>query len=91
MIENDFSYLKKVTKNKFSCEETLNKKFKKYLSAKLVSKIKNLDYDFSNKLNFEDLSSSQSKLIKELRGRKYLNNDQMAMLLDRTGMSRRDD
>jgi hypothetical protein len=91
MIEDDFSNLKKISGTSFDSEKQISKKFKKYLSAKLVSRIQNLSYDFTKVLNFEDLKSSQSKLIKELRGRKYLDNDQMAMLLDRSGLSRRDD
>jgi hypothetical protein len=65
------------------------KKVKKYLEPNMFTKFSNLDFDFKDSLKMEELKQSQSKLIKELRGRRYLNSDQVNNLLDVTGMHRR--
>jgi len=61
------------------------------LSHSVASRIDYLSGSLRSQLDIQELKSTQDKLLRELRGIRYLQKDQMAILLNQSGLSKMED
>lgn len=73
LIETDYSDLKSMTLGVINIEKEFHPKYKKYLQPKVISLIQGLGKSFEGVINYHTLDQTQNKLIKELRGKRFLN------------------
>ena len=82
LIDTDFSQISKTISQREDIQKKLHPKFKKYLDSKAIAKLHSLEADFSQYLNIDVLNSTQNKLIKELRGRRFIDENEANLVMD---------
>lgn len=80
LIETSYNELESIINERVDISRELNPKYRRYLDPKLVSTIDNFSANFSSLVSINALNNTQIKLIRELRGRRYIDENEASML-----------